>query len=197
MSDDANTNDDTAAANHSVLADPFTVALALCQAAERAKTIGPALKKLRRLGRDILAAERKLAVVTAQAEQKQAALAERQAALDEREAAIARREDAFAGSLAEARDELAEHHQRLVETERQLVYRIMSCAGITGEWNERMQPLPTWEQLRRMVADLPEDLPAATEVIRQENAREDWTGHVFVPGSTLTRSINKAANERI
>jgi hypothetical protein len=126
----------------------------------------------------------------------QAALAARETALDERERAITQREDEFEASLKEARDNLHEQHAHLVETHRQLVHRIMSCSGILGEWNWNLQSPPSWEQLRKMIANLPADLPAASpaEVI-SENAREDWSGNVFVPGSTLTRSIREARHE--
>jgi hypothetical protein len=189
--------DNTDATNHSTMPDPFTVALALCQVAANAKTIEPALKRLRKLGRDIAKAEQKLAAVTAQVEQKQTALAERQAALAAREAAITDREDKLASELAEARDSLRVYYDNIAEADRHVRYRVMSYADLLGGFNPTLQDLPTWPQIRRLVAGLPEDLPAAPEVIRQENAREDWTGNVFVPGSTLTRSINKAANERI
>jgi len=38
---------------------------------------------------------------------------------------------------------------------------------------------------------LPDDLPAAPPAEVSENVSEDWTGNVFTPGSTLTRSINQ------
>jgi hypothetical protein len=71
MADDD--TDDTAAANHSI-PDPFALAIGLCQVAANAKTIEPALKRLRKLGHDIAKAEQKLTAVTAQVEQKQARL---------------------------------------------------------------------------------------------------------------------------
>jgi hypothetical protein len=59
-------------------------------------------------------------------------------------------------------------------------------------WNPTLQDLPTWDQLRRQIVDLPADLPAAPPVeVVSENMREDWSGNVFVPGSSLTRSIAK------
>jgi hypothetical protein len=67
----------------------------------------------------------------------------------------------------------------------------MSSAGILGEWNPNLQPVPTWQQLRGMIADLPADLPApVTEVISQENVTHDWAGSPFMPDTSLTRSIN-------
>jgi septal ring factor EnvC (AmiA/AmiB activator) len=193
MADD--NTDDTAAANHSI-PDPFALAIGLCQVAANAKTIEPALKRLRKLGRDIAKAEQKLAAVTAQVEQKQTELAAREAAIDEREAAIARREDEFASSVETVRDELREHHAHLEQTHRQLVHRIMSTAGILGEWNWNLQSPPTWEQLRRMVAGLPEDLPAPRAEVVSQETREDWTGHTFIADSSLTRSISHKATSQ-
>ena len=72
----------------------------------------------------------------------------------------------------------------------------MSTSGILAEWNPNLQPLPTWEQLRRMIVDLPADLPApAADRTEVMDAREDWTGHVFVADSALTRTINKVTSQ--
>ena len=63
MSDyDDDDTDDTEA----IYPDPFITALELCRIASSPKTIATALKRLRRIGRDIDAAEQKLAAVTAQ-----------------------------------------------------------------------------------------------------------------------------------
>jgi hypothetical protein len=158
MTDDADTNADTAAANHSA-ADPFTVALALCQIAERAKTIGPAVKKLRKLGRDILAAERKLAKLNAEVAQTEAKFVERQAALDAREAALDARATEFESSLQEARNNLAAYYDSIVEADRLIRYRLLNAADLLGGFNPQLQDLPTWDQLRRVVANLPPDPP--------------------------------------
>jgi hypothetical protein len=157
------------------------------------KTVEARARALVRINQQIDDATTKLITLTAKAEQDEAAFAERVAALDAREAALAERDTAFESSAQTVRDELHAHHARIVAAERQLVYRIMSCAGITGEWSSDLRPLPTWQQLRQMVAGLPDDLPAtpSAEVI-SENVREDWTGHTFLPN--LTRSINKAAS---
>jgi hypothetical protein len=40
-----------------------------------------------------------------------------------------------------------------------------------------------------MVAGLPDDLPAPAAEVVSENVRQDWTGHNFISGSTLTRSV--------
>jgi hypothetical protein len=176
-----------------ITTDRFADAIALCQIAKN-KTVAAQLKKLRRVNRQIADAEAKVIAVQDQAEQMQAALAARETALDERERALDDRETAFARELTDVRDELHEFHAHLEQTHRQLVHRIMSCAGITGNWNPNLQSPPTWEQLRKMVANLPEDLPAASpaEVI-SENVTQDWTGHTFLPN--LTRSINKTVSQ--
>src|SRR5262249_17920112 len=87
--------------------DPFLTAIALCEVAQRAKPIASALKKLRRVGRDIAAAEEKLAALTARTEQTEAEFAARAAALDERERALDARETEFESSLAEREQKLA------------------------------------------------------------------------------------------
>jgi hypothetical protein len=56
-------NDDDTKVDHSTMPDPFALAIGLCQIAAHAKTIEPALKKLRKLGRDLEKAEQKLAAV--------------------------------------------------------------------------------------------------------------------------------------
>jgi hypothetical protein len=158
MDNSADTNS-TAAANHS-MPDPFALAIALCQVSMNAKTIEPALKRLRKLGRDIAKAEQKLAAVTAQAEQTNAELAARAAALDERDRALDERDTAFASSLQEARDHLAGYYDRIVEADRHIRYRILSHADLLAGYNAQLQDLPDWPQLRRMVVGLPPDRPA-------------------------------------
>jgi hypothetical protein len=190
MNDHDHEDDQDNGHDYSVLElDSFATAIALCEIAQRAKPIATALKQLRKVGRDIAAAEAKLAAVTAQAEQKQAMLAERSAALDGRERTLDERESAFAVSAQDVRDELRQHHNRVEQAHRQLVHRIMSSSGILGNWNFDLQDPPTWQQLRRMIADLPDDLPApAPEAVTRE-VTQDWAGNVFVPGSSLTRTI--------
>ena len=170
--------------------DPFLTAIALCQIAERPKPISAALKRLRKVGRDIVADEAKLAAIKSQAEQVQAALTERAAELDRREAAISEREAAFTASLADAHSELYSHHNRVADAHRQLVYRIMSTSGILGNWNFDLQDPPSWEQLKRMVAGLPDDLPSPAPHAVTREVTTDWTGnHSFIAGSSLTRSV--------
>jgi hypothetical protein len=72
----------------------------------------------------------------------------------------------------------------------------MSTAGILGEWNWNLQSPPAWEQLRRMVADLPEDLPAPRAEVVSQETREDWTGHTVIADSSLTRSISHKATSQ-
>jgi hypothetical protein len=71
---------------HSAAVDPFLVALQLCSIATNAKAIEPALKRLRKLGRDIEKAQQKLAAVQDRAAQTNAALDARAAALDDERA---------------------------------------------------------------------------------------------------------------
>ena len=178
------------------MADPVLIALQLCQLAANPKTIASAVKRLRRLDRQYADIQAKAAAVTAQVEQKQAAITEREQAIAAREVALEERETVFENQAGDVRDELRQHHARLEQTHRQLVHRVMSTAGILGEWNFDLQGVPTWQQLRRMVAGLPDDLPAtpAAEVV-SENVREDWSGNIFSP-STLTRSIvHKVTNQ--
>jgi hypothetical protein len=191
MSDHDEPIDDTAD-TEATMPDPFTLAIELCRVAAKPATYAAAVKKLRKLGRDIVAAEQKLsqlqadaAVIAAKAESDASAIAEQSRVLDAREVALA-------SQAADVRDELRQHHARLEQTHRQLIHRIMATTGILGEWNWNLQSPPTWEQLRQRIADLPADLPAAspTETITAE-VREDWTGNVFVPNSTLSRSIKQ------
>jgi hypothetical protein len=184
--------DDTEA--NCLVPDPFITALELCRISSSPKTIAAALKKLRKLGRDIDAAEQKLAALTAQAEQKQTEFAARVAALDEREAAIIERETAFESSVQEAHDHLRGFHDNIAEADRHIRYRILSSADLLHGYNERLQDLPTWQQIKQMVPGLPDDVPAApsAEVITSE-VTSDWAGNVFVPGSSLTRTVRGAA----
>jgi septal ring factor EnvC (AmiA/AmiB activator) len=130
-------DDDTVAANHS-MPDPFALAIGLCQIAANAKAIEPALKRLRRSGRDIEKAQQKLAAVTAEAEQTNAELAEREAAIDAHEAAIAQREAEFEASLHEARDNLRGYYDSIAEADRHIRYRVFSHAGLLGGYNPQL-----------------------------------------------------------
>jgi hypothetical protein len=125
------------------------------------------------------------AEIVAKIERDTNALAERERALDARKAA-------FASSLEDARCELYAHHNRIEQAHRQLVHRVMATAGITGNWNFDLQDPPTWQQLRRMIADLPDDLPAPAAEVVSENVRHDWAGSEFIANTTLTRSVRGA-----
>jgi hypothetical protein len=142
------------------------------------------------LGRDIDAAEQKLAALTARTEQRQAALVEREAELAARSAEIERRETELEASLREAQDYLRQYHNNLAQEDRRIRYRILSSADLLHGYNERLQELPDWPAIKQMIPGLPADLPAAppAEVVSRET-REDWTGHTFIAGSTLTRSV--------
>ena len=170
--------------------DPHTLGLMIavtwCRVANN-KALERTIKKLDRLDRKYADTQAKLAVLTAQAAEIETALTRRAAELDAREVASEARETAFESQAQDVRDELREHHARLEQTHRILVHRLMSTAGILGNWNFDLQGVPSWEQLRRQIGDLPPDPPAA-EVI-SENVREHWVGHTFVPGSSLTRSV--------
>jgi hypothetical protein len=100
MADDDTIDDiDDTAADYSV-PDPILIALELCRIASSPKTTATAIKRLRRLGRDIDAAEQKLAAVTAAAEQTKAVLDGRAAELDARAAALDVRQTDFETSLS-------------------------------------------------------------------------------------------------
>jgi hypothetical protein len=161
MNNDDDIDDEHDGSDHGYsapVADPVLVALQLCALANN-KTVATAIRKLARLDRQFAEAETKLAAVKAQAEQTETALVARAAALDARERALDERESAFESQTGDVRDELREHHARLEQTHRQLIHRIMSTTGLLGEWNPNLQPLPSWQQLRGMIADLPADLP--------------------------------------
>ena len=162
--------------------------IALAKFAVNAKNIELRARALAKLNRHIREGETKLVAVTAAMEQKHAALTEREAAIAAREIALEKRETEFAASAQDVRDELYAHHNRVEQAHSQLVRRVMATAGILGEWNFQLQDPPSWDVLKRLVA-LPDDLPAPAAEVVSENVREDWVGHTFVPGSTLTRSI--------
>jgi hypothetical protein len=197
-------DDNTDDTNHSTtMPDPFVLAISLCEIAANAKTIEPALKRLRKLGRDIAKAEQKLAAVTARVEQTKAECAARVAAIDEREAAIARREDELASSLAEARDNLRGYYDNIAEADRHVRYRVMSHADLLGGYNPQLQDLPSWDVLKRLVVGLPDDPPPLEREVHpridvfsdtSNDPNADRHGHVFL--GTLSRSVShKAASQ--
>jgi hypothetical protein len=171
--------------------DLFGAAIALCQVAQRAKTVEAALKRLRKIGRDTLVAERKLADVEARAADTAAALAEREAELAVRAAELERREAEFAASIEEARNHLRGYYNSIAEADRITRYRILSSADLLSNFNPQLQDLPSWDTIRRLVVGLPPDLPAApAPAVVTREVTTDWTGsHSFVAGSSLTRSV--------
>jgi hypothetical protein len=186
------------------IVDPLEVVIQLCKIAANPKAAEAVLKKIRRAERAAIIAEQKSAIASAKSEQKLAELAQlvaaldaRAAALDEQARALDAREAAFESQATAVRDELREQHARLEQTHRQLVHRIMSVAGITANWNPNLQSPPSWAQLRQMIADLPEDLPApAAEPTMPIDAFADVCsdpgadrhGNVFL--GTLSRGVS-------
>jgi hypothetical protein len=184
-SDEHNEHDHPAPA-----ADPVLIALQLCQLAANPKTIATAIKKLRRLDAQYADIQAKAAAIEVQVEQRNAALAARAAELDRRAAVLEERETAFAVSIEAAHGHLRGYYNSIAEEDRRIRYRILSHANLLHGYNERLQSLPDWRQIKQMVPDLPADLPATppAEVVSRET-REDWTGHTFIAGSSLTRSV--------
>jgi hypothetical protein len=175
--------------------DRFADVLMLLSAVRSAKQTDAALRRLRRLERDIAAAEHNLAAITLEAEQTTAALVERQAALAARERTLDARETEFEASLHDARDNLRGYYDDIAQADKRLRYRLLANADLLHGYNERLQTLPDWPQIKRMIPDLPVDPPTSPVEMITEEVREDWTGNIFLPGSTLTRTINKAAGQ--
>jgi hypothetical protein len=184
MADDDHNHDHSAP-----MADPVLIALQLCTIANN-KTLAAAVKKLVKLDEQYAAAEEKFVDLQSQAAAMQTVLTARAAELDARERAITQREDEFAAATEEARDHLRAYYDRITEADRITRYRILSSANLLSNFNPKLQDLPDWDAIRRMIPDLPADLPAAppAEVVSRET-REDWTGHTFIAGTTLTRTV--------
>jgi hypothetical protein len=178
--------------------DPFSAALVLIDLAQNPKATKVALKQLVKLDKDIGAAEAKLAAVTAQTEQQQAALDARAAELDAREAAITKREDEFAASIEEARDHLRRYHDSIAEEDRRIRYRILSSADLLHGFNSRLQDLPDWPAIKQLVPDLPADPPAIERDVSypridvfsdtSNDPHGDRHGNVFL--GTLSRDVS-------
>jgi hypothetical protein len=178
--------------------DLFGAAIALCQVAQRAKTVEAALKKLRKIGRDTLVAEQKLAAVTAQVEQRHAALTERESAIAAREAALDARAAAFESQAGDVRDELRGYYNSVAEEDRRIRYRILSSADLLHGYNARLQDLPSWETIRQLVVGLPPDPPpperdvshpridALSDTFSDPSA--DRHGNIFL--GTLSRDVS-------
>jgi hypothetical protein len=175
----------------------FTASLGLCQIANN-KTVATALKKLRRVLRQIADSEAKVIAVQDQAEQTAAAPADREAAIAAREVALDARESKFAASLHEARDDLRGYYDSIAEADRQLRYRILSHADLLHGYNAQLQDLPSWDQLRRLVAGLPDDPPPLERDVASrpridafsdvsDDPRADRHGAPFL--GSLTRSV--------
>jgi hypothetical protein len=193
MSDDIDDDDDT----NNTGPDPFAVALQLCAIAAKPATIAAALKKLRKLGRDIETAEARLVAVQRKAAEIVSKMEADVGALDARDRALTQREDAFTASLQEARDNLAAYYGNIAEADRHIRYRILSHAGLLGGFNERLQDLPDWPAIRRLVVGLPDDPPpldreavpridALSDTFSEPHA--DRHGNVFL--GTLTRDVS-------
>ena len=197
--DDGSDEHDGSDRGYPAAVDPFLVAIQLCSIATNAKSVAPALKRLRKLGRDIEAAERKLAAVQDRAAQTTAALDQRQAVIEERERALDARIAAFEGELQEAHDSLAAYYNNLADMDRRIRYRIMASADLLAGFNEQLQDLPSWDQLRRLAVGLPADPPplerdvvahprvdALSDTFSDPNA--DRHGNAFL--GTLSRDIS-------
>ena len=177
--------------------DPFTAALVLIDLALNPKATKAALKKLAQVDKSIGAAEQKLVAVTAQVEQTNNALAERESAIAAREKALDEREAGFADALKDAHATLRQYYDSIAAEDTRVRYRIMAHANLLHGFNERLQILPSWQQLRQMVPDLPADLPALkqTDVMRidalsdtSDDPNADRHGNVFL--GTLSRDVS-------
>jgi septal ring factor EnvC (AmiA/AmiB activator) len=155
MADDDHLDHD----NDTEAMDPFVLAIGLCRVASSPKTIEAALKKLRKLGRDIETAEQKLAVLQAEAAAIATKLESDVGVLKERERALDARATEFEASLQEARDHLRVYHDSIREEDRRLRYRIMASADLLSGYNAQLQDLPSWDQLKRLIVGLPDDPP--------------------------------------
>jgi hypothetical protein len=192
--DDTDEHDGSDRGHSPPSADPVLVALQLCTLANN-KTVATAIRKLAKLDRQFANTQAQVSALAAYAEQINAKLDARAAALDERDRALTQREDELAASCQEAHATLRASHDHFSEVDRRLRYRILSSADLLHGFNEKLQMLPNWQQIKQMIPGLPADLPATppAEVV-SENVREDWSGNIFSP-STLTRSINKVASQ--
>jgi hypothetical protein len=185
-------HDDDTAANYS-MPDPFVLAIELCRIASSPKTIAAALKRLRKLGRDIGTAEQKLAAVQAQA----AGIVE--AAQTEVKAI---REDAQRRleAAATAEDELVEREQKIARLEAAWRF-IGEPADVMSRFRSpEFSPLQKARVAHgqvpgkdpdRLLFSEPDAAPveAIDALIRRDvgDERSDHLGNAFSP-STLTRS---------
>jgi septal ring factor EnvC (AmiA/AmiB activator) len=176
--------------------DRFGDVLALLAAVRSAKVTEQALKRLRKLERDIAVAESRLAAAVVHLATTKAELAQRSAAADERDAAIEQRETAFEAAVREARDHLRGFYDSIAQEDRRIRYRILIAADLLHGYNEKLQTLPDWRAIQRMLPQLqfdePAEPPADDDVF--QNVRTDWSGSEFMVDSTLTRVV-KAISE--
>jgi hypothetical protein len=148
------------------------------------------IKKRAKFERGLVDIQARCAALTAHAEQTKAALDERAAELDAHEAETERRATEREASLREAYDHLRGYYDRIAEADRHLRYRLLSYANLLHGYNARLQDLPDWPAIKQMIPGLPPDLPVtppAETAVREVTT--DWTGHTFIAGSTLTRSV--------
>jgi hypothetical protein len=128
-------------------------------------------------------AQAQAAAIVAKIERDTTAFAERARVLEEREAK-------FEASVAEAHAHLRKFYDGLAEEDRRIRYRIMASADLLHGYNERLQSLPDWQQIKQMVPDLPPDQPALVAEAASREVTTDWTGqHNFIAGSSLTRTV--------
>jgi hypothetical protein len=201
--DDDNIDTATAGTDHghpAPAADPVLIALQLCAIANN-KTTAAAIRKLCKLDRQYADIQTKIAALAAQAEQRNAELVQREAALAEREHALDARTTEFERSLQEARDNLAEYYRHVEQEDKRLRYRVMAHADLLSNYHPTLQDLPTWPQIRRLVAGLPDDPPPPErEVV--SHPRIDASDTFFDPHAdrhgapflgTLTRDVSHKA----
>jgi DNA repair exonuclease SbcCD ATPase subunit len=132
------------------------IADAICRIALSPKAIAPAQKKLDKLERKQAAIAKENAEREAALDERDAELAQRAAELDERARALDARATAVENSLQEARDELHNYYRHVEEEDKRLRYRVMAHADLLSNYNPTLQDLPTWPQIRRLVAGLPD-----------------------------------------
>ena len=204
--DDNNIDDTDDTADDYSMPDPFSLAIELCKVAAKPATYAAAVKKLRKVGRDIAAAEQKLAALTARTEQTEAALAEREATVVARETALDARAVEFETSLQEARDHLRGFYASIAEADRHVRYRVLSHAGLLSGYNLELQDLPDWPAIRRMVVGLPDDPPSIERDVAaslridalsdtSDDPRADRQGAPFLGELTRDVSHHRAPNE--
>jgi hypothetical protein len=113
------------------------------------------------------------------------------AELDKQAKRLAERELALharANDLAAKQSAISETYRAIRVIEDQIKRAIMRHAGLLESFNERLQSLPTWDALNRLIGvpvDIHTDAPPAKST---ELVQHDWNGDAFTAGSTLTRA---------